>query len=376
MAPKKSALDMWALAESYLPENLNEMAVETGAISRHRRVSDAFQLLRAILIYANVGSLRTAAALVGAAGLLKITPEGLFFRLEHAEAFLEMVLAHLVGQGAGAPVGFKIRLVDATGVSGPGATGTDWRIHVGYDPCRGLPCSIKVGGAEIGEHLKLHDLQPGELVLADRGYGSASNVHEAIDAGADVLIRVSKGQIRLYSESERMDWDAMESAVPETGAVSFQCRMPVPPAEHKKPGKWKTEDARCWHDVRIVAARNTHKEVVWLVTNLDEQRLDDAKACELYRVRWQVELYFKRLKSLGDLDMQKSRAGPTAKASLLAKLILLVLTSLLRDGMQAFSPYGYPVRQARTELLERVRLHPEKTRRRAASPKPTAQTGV
>jgi hypothetical protein len=376
MAPKKSALDMWAQAESYLPENLNEMAIETGAIRRPRRVSDATQLLRAFLIYANVGSLRTAAALAGAAGLLKITGEGLFYRLWHAEAFLEKVLAHLVGHGAGVPIGFKIRLVDATGVSGPGATGTDWRIHVGYDPCRGLPCSIKVGGAEIGEHLKLHDLQPGELVLADRGYGSASNVHEAIDAGADLLIRISKGQIRLYGESERVDWDAMDSAVPETGAVSFQCRMPVPPAEHKQPGKWKTEDAQCWHDVRIVAARNTRKEVVWLITNLDEQRLGDAKACEMYRVRWQVELYFKRLKSLGDLDVQRSRAGPTAKAGLLAKLILLVLTSLLRDGKQAFSPYGYPVRQARTELLERVRLHPEKTRGRAPSQKPPAQTAV
>ena len=107
--------------------------------------------------------------------------------------------------------------------------------------------------------------------------------------------------------------------------------------------------------------------------NVAEDRLSDEQACEIYRARWQVELYFKRLKSLGDLDMQPSRDGPTARAGLLAKMILLVLTSLLQDQEQAFSPYGYPVRQARTEPLEGICLRPKTNRRRPAAQKTKAQ---
>lgn len=357
---------MWARAEMFLPEDLGRIAQDSGAIHRPRRVTDAAQLLRAFLVYSSVGSFRTAAALVSQSLLLEITAEGLHYRLKHAEGFLERILAHLVTERVKVPVGYRLLVVDATTVCGPGSKGTDWRIHVSYDPLRGLPCSVSVSDSSVGEHLCLHDLPHGSLVLADRGYGTATNVDEALRAGASLLIRVQKGLIRLWDESGRVNWDLLESQVPSHGATSLSFQMPVPPADRGKK-RWSDKDAVRCHRVRLIGARNSIGEVVWLLTNLDESRLPSSEACQLYRARWQVELYFKRLKSLGDLDVLNSREGPTARASLLAKMILLVLTSLLRDEDQAFSPYGYPMRQTRTEPVAGVQVRPHTTRRQLAA---------
>lgn len=357
---------LWGHALSFLPENLDEMAVQTGAIRRRRGVETGEQLLRSFLLYASQGSFRTASALSKSSGLLDMTPEGLFYRLSRAEDFLESVLLSLTREMM-APVGFRMLIVDATTVCGPGSTGTDWRIHVGYDPVEGRPCSIRTTDVHTGESLALHPLGPGLLVVGDRFYGTAKEVHTALAAGSDVLVRVQQGAIRLVEDSgQRLSWPELATKVPSTGAVCFEFDMPVPPPGKRKGSGWKTSEATFWHRVRLMGARNREGEVVWLVTNLSPERLSEEQAYELYRVRWQVELYFKRLKSIGDLDLLNSRDGPTAKASLLAKLILLVLANLLAN-QEAFSPYGYRIRRARAKSMEGTGMHAPKTRLRNPS---------
>jgi hypothetical protein len=366
--------DLWKYASTFLPDELDDLALRTGAIIRPRKVQDANQLLRTLLLYGHSGSFRIAAALARSSGLVDVTAEGLFYRLKCSETFLESVLVHLVKKCSSAPVGFRLLIMDATTVSGPGSTGTDWRVHVGYDPVRGVPCSVSLTDAHVGESLKLHPMEEGQLVLGDRAYGTARNVHAALQAKADVLVRVQPRQMRLVAAQtgEIMDWAKAAEKIPSTGAVGFDMELPVPP-EGSRCGGWKSDTAIAWHKVRLIGARNKEADVVWLLTNLAPERLGAAQACELYRVRWQVELYFKRLKSLGDLDVITSRDGPTAKAALLAKLILLVLTNLLCHEEQAFSPYGYQVRE---KPVERVQMRSQENRVRTASFQATPTTAL
>jgi hypothetical protein len=346
------------------------LAFETGAILRPRRVESAAQLLRTFLVYAHTDSFRIAAALAKSSGLLDITSEGLYYRLKHSEEFLEEVLLYLVSQ-CSAPSGFRILLVDATALCGPAAKGTDWRVHVGYDPLRGVPCSIQTTDSHVGEHLSLHPLEPGHLVIADRAYGTPRNMHSAFRSGADVLIRVQKGQMRILDDSgARVNLADLEERVPTTGAVSFEFDLPIPPEGAGSGNGWHEKNAIASYRLRFIAIRTSRNEVLWLTTNLSNERLSDEKACELYRVRWQVEMYFKRLKSIGDLDILNSREGPTARASILAKLILLVLTDMLTEEEQAFSPYGYRLRQTRSQPLERVRMHSQTLHLRPAADMP------
>jgi len=359
---RRSVLDLWEVSLSFLPEDLTKLARNHGTLTRRRKALSGEQLLKMSLVYASVGSFKTAAALLQSSGQADLTSEGLFYRLARSEAFLQAVLDHLVSLGRQVPVAHRIMLVDATHVCGPGATQADFRIHVGYDPNRSVPFSCRVTTNSVGESLELHELKPGDLVIADRGYGTCANIDAALGKGADCLLRVTSGNLRLHCRQTRtrVDWSELEREVPETGAVDWQFEAPLSPS-NSSGTLWNSKKVLKWLPVRLIGARNLKGEVVWLVTNLGSQQLSNERACEHYRVRWQVELFFKRLKSLGDLDVQTSRDGPTARAALLAKLILLILTSLIQDE-QVFSPYGYRFRHLEggtigTKPLEGVRRH-------------------
>jgi hypothetical protein len=60
----------------------------------------------------------------------------------------------------------------------------------------------------------------------------------------------------------------------------------------------------------------------------------------LYRLRWQIELLFKRLKSLLHLDSLPSRQGPTAKSWLLARWIAAALAQRLVQPSGPLPPGG------------------------------------
>src|ERR1035441_6276403 len=98
-----------------------------------------------------------------------------------------------------------------------------------------------------------------------------------------------------------------------------------------------------------IAARTRAGEVVWILTTFDASQLPGIAVMGLYRLRWQIELLFKRLKSLLHLDTLPSREGPTAKSWMLARLIAAVLAQRLVQPSGPLSPWGYELRFNRHE---------------------------
>ena len=90
--------------------------------------------------------------------------------------------------------------------------------------------------------------------------------------------------------------------------------LPVPPPATKSHKPWDSAKAIAWLAARAIAARTRTGEAIWILTTLPAIHLAAVDAMALYRLRWQIELLFKRLKSLLHLDsMQKgqpSRALP------------------------------------------------------------------
>lgn len=198
--------DFWKLALEFLPSDLDARAGATGAIKRTRNVTSAEKLLKCLLMYAQTGSFQTASAELEASGFVEITSEGLFYRLKNSSGFLEGILSHLP-QGIKAPVGYQLLAVDATTICDPGATHTDWRIHVACDPLRGVPTSIVVGDPHLGKGLAHFSPEKGQLILGDRAYGKARDVHRVQMAGAKLLVRVQQAQMRFLDESgNRVNW--------------------------------------------------------------------------------------------------------------------------------------------------------------------------
>ena len=62
-----------------------------------------------------------------------------------------------------------------------------------------------------------------------------------------------------------------------------------------------------------------------LLTSLPSERASAAEVVRLYRMRWQIELAFKRLKSLGGFAALRARDPRLARSWLLAHLIAAVL---------------------------------------------------
>jgi hypothetical protein len=86
--------------------------------------------------------------------------------------------------------------------------------------------------------------------------------------------------------------------------------------------------------------------VLW--TNVPADRLTPEQAREVYRLRWQVELLIKRLKSEGGLGQSSSRQAGRVEAEWYLKL----LGQVVRHWLQLLS--GGPLRRVNSQELGRI----------------------
>ena len=343
--------DLWPYVVTLLPPNLDESARSDEALLRCRNVADAATLVRLALAYAVSDlSYKDTAAWAKASGVAKITGPGLFYRLRVAKKWLQSLLAHALASEAGAaPPGLRLRIVDATVLIGPGATGTQWRAHVLIDPATGGIQSVEITDASGGEGYARHAVEPGDIIVGDRGYAAARGMASVIERGAHVIARLNPHAIRLCDKDKQVVSLLDEThKIPKTGVVTWNLLMPVPPerktASHRT---WKLADALAWIPVRVLAARNRQGHAFWIVTTLAESEMGALRAMEVYRLRWQIELCFKRLKSLLHLDALPSKQGPTAQSWMLSRFLAAALAQKLVEPAGSLSPWGYVLHEAK-----------------------------
>ena len=84
-------------------------------------------------------------------------------------------------------------------------------------------------------------------------------------------------------------------------------------------------------------------------TTFSTERFTDLDILDLYRCRWQVELVFKRFKSIAHLGHLPKHSDDSAKAWLYGKLFVALLTHKLIQHASCFSPWGYVLEGSSTE---------------------------
>jgi len=336
----------WQYVVTLLPADVDETAHTCDALRRCRGVPNARALLRVALAYAVSDlSLKDVAAWAKAMDVAHVTPQGLFYRLCHAEVWLERVLASVLEQQVPPSIcRFRLRIVDATTLTGPGADRPDWRLHVLSEPSTGRLSAVRITDEKGAETYARHQIDPGDVVVGDRGYATARGIHAAVQAGAHVVARFHPLCVRLCNADRQVvRVQDEEPSVPEVGSYSLSYLLPVPPERLSgKPG-WRIKEAVDWIPVRIIAARTRAGTVTWLMTTLPDGELSDGESMAIYRLRWQIELFFKRLKSLHHIDALPSRHGPIARSWILARLLACALAQQLLDPSGALSPWGYAI---------------------------------
>jgi|ERR1700678_1345423 len=322
----------WASARRFLPFDLDALAVETGALTRRRGVEGGEALARCLLLLGLENStLERASKLARELGISKMNKTAFLKRVCISEKFLSRMFAQTLCFGVAAEgkwAGLRLIAVDATCLSGPGARTTDQKLHTVYDLGRGLPISVEITDRFGGEALWKHSsFGKGDVILADAGYGYNPSFKHALTSGAEILIRFNFATVVLNDElGDRILRDEADPKIPEEGCIERIVFMPG----------WDAP-------LRAIGFRNDLGEPGWLLTSLNRKQLPTAQVRDLYRRRWQVELYFKRLKSLLDLDDLPTRDGPTARPWIWTKLILASLGTLM--AYKRFSPWEPPAQE-------------------------------
>lgn len=350
----------WKYVLQLLPDDLEESALEKLAIRRRRGVDSAENLLRLALAYSVCDfSLRQTAAWAKVSGIAELSDVALLKRLRGASDWLgSLVISWLKERGLARHVpGFPVRLLDATVLTAPGAQGVSWRVHLGLDLDGMRITSLELTGPEGGETLLRHDVEKEEIVVADRGYCHREGIAHVLDQGGHVLVRstwqnlpleTTKGDavdiIPLLSTlrpAEIGDWDVRIRVKDKTYALRLIAIRKTQAATQRERRRAQSAAKR---KQRKVDPRTLQAAAFqFVLTDLPPEVLPPAEAHELYRLRWQIEIAFKRLKSILHLDNLRAHDPRLARSYIYAKLLGALIIDELSTSALAFFPSGFPI---------------------------------
>ena len=356
-------LDEWDTLVSLLPANWEQLANDHKQLEvKHgnAKITNAGDLLRLILVHAAADlPLRQTVALVAEAGGPSLSPMRLHKKMIRAGGYLHALVTAMVDAPMGlAPqkwAGYVVSSVDATVISRPGSVNGDARIHARMRLADLKYLQIRSTGIDVGESLSGFEFDKGELVVADRGYCHARGVAHVLDAGADVLVRFNRSTMPVLWPATEDPIDIMSTlrALPRT-AVREQdvlvlhnaghytrriygrlCMARLPEHEARKARKRVRQE----YGANVSADKLEAAGYVMVFTTTPASRLSAAQCIELYRLRWQIELQFKRWKSLCGFDRLPNFRADTIESWLYAKILAAVLLEKLTSlHSEVFSP--------------------------------------
>lgn len=360
MTPAAVSEDGWPqlLARLAGAAAVDASAIASGALKRRREVRDGASLLRLGLAYGPGGlSLREAAAWAEAQGVASVSDVALLKRLRAAAdwygALAGQLLAARAGVGPSQAGERALRLVDGTVLSAPGSRGSDWRLHVAYDPLAQRFTALELTDGHGAERLERLPVVPGEIRLGDRGFGTRPDGLQALSEGpGDYVVRVGwRGLHWCSPDGGRFDMLGFLRALGSTATGEARVAIgrargkhgwqPVTarliavalPPEQAEQARQRARRAASKNGQQLQAGTLEAAGFLLLLTSLEPAEYSAAQVAALYRLRWQVELAFKRLKSLLHLDELRAKDPALARAWIYAHLIAALM--LDEDAQQA-----------------------------------------
>lgn len=344
----------WSSIVSRLSEvaDLEATARSFGALQRVRKVRRAEDLLRLAMMYGPGHlSLRTTAAVAGDGAIVALSDKGVLGRLRKMGDWLEHLLQCLLEQRRGlvfGDAGLNLALVDGSVICAPGSTGSDWRLHARFDPARGCFADLVLTQGKVAERVDRTEIEVGQTVIQDRGYARVRDFSAVLAAKADFITRIGWNALRLLdADGQRVnvlellpDSDAAAEHLVYLKGLRAPVRLVLQRMPADKAARQRKRAARraSKQGSKIDARTVTACGYLMLVTSLAAQVQPAEQIIAMYRNRWQIELGFKRLKTLGGLDRLPALDPDLARTWLLAQLIVAVLTDEIASAFVGFPP--------------------------------------
>jgi hypothetical protein len=347
----------WPKLLALLPPGWEAKARELGALKFGRRFSGPESLLRTLLMYLSADcSMVETVERARAAEWLELSDVGLLKRVNKSGAWLGWITEQLIQQSpvvameCPALQGRRLLAADGSVVAEPGAITSTWRLHYTMDISTLRCCEVQVTSTKTGESLTQFAVQQGDVFIADRGFANRRGINHVLTGGGDILIRMNLSSLPLVDEQ----------------GLPFEQLTRLRTLQPGQTGEWpavmkgskgdvvvrvcayrKTDEQRLEGERRLKrTGQKKQKQVqpktveaagyVVVVTTLD--CLNAQEVLALYRHRWQVELAFKRMKTLLGLSHLRKKNPEGAKAWLQGKLLVACLIERLIAAGEHFSP--------------------------------------
>jgi hypothetical protein len=289
---------------------------------------------------------------------------------------------------AGQWTGYRLRALDGTSICQPGADRTTWRLHVGYGLATGQVDQLELTDIHGAENLQRLAYRPGDIVLADRCYARPRDLRPVIAAGADFIVRTGWNSLRLLQlDGEPFDlFAALAAQAEQEGEVQVRihegpmeaARQPLSLRLVVRRKDTQQAEAECKRLLKDAKKRGKQPDprsleaakYILLLTSLPAETFPPADILALYRFRWQIELAFKRFKSLAGLDQLPAKKPELARAWIYARLIVAIIAEQIAGQLPDSSPCG-PRKTSREPITLAPRQNRPRHRQRSHS-----RTGV
>jgi hypothetical protein len=356
----------WNTLLKFLPEGWDDKAMEFGALIRRRNIKSPEVLLRLLLLYlSDDKSLLVTAAQAEESGLASISDVGLLKRLRSSSLWFRWLSRELLNR-RGIPNkpppkfdNFNIITVDASVISEPGSTGADWRLHYSKELFSSQGKEMIITNKRTGETLKNFSVNKNDLFIGDRVYGRYMSIKHVLDNGGHFIVRYmnksftmldSEGnKINMYHKVKNLEVGEIKEFKANVKSGNSEA-LPVRFCILKKSKEKGDEAVRRTLREQKKKQRKVYEETLELhryvivMTSLPDE-ITSQEILELYRLRWQIEIAFKRLKSIFSLGHLPKKDPESAKSWLQGKIFLAVLTQTIADESYLFSPWGYPIKK-------------------------------
>jgi hypothetical protein len=353
----------WQYLLAFLPASWQQKAKDLGALQRCRKFPDAEFLLRTLMIHIADGcSLRETATRAKHGNIVSISDVALLKRLKASGEWFrwmaEQVMKKWIEKQPSviSRKGLNIRIIDGSTIQEPGSTGTTWRIH--YSICfPSLHCDeVYITSPKTGESFKRFTVSPGDLFLGDRGYAKRPGIAHVVNGGGQVLVRINLTAVPLVYENGT-SFPLLEHLRSLSGLRIGDWNVWVQHGNNMIPGRV------CAIKKNKIAAEKARRKAIrdsvrkgdkvrpetiesvgytFVFTTLDRS-VNSTTVLEMYRGRWQIEIVFKRLKSIIGLGHLKKKDVEAAQAWIHGKLFVAFLIESLIVAGERFFPWGYPI---------------------------------